>query len=75
MKNVVVCSTCAEYSDYNTDVVKLYRAVVHHPTRIVCYDPGVGTFSFPGAGGGPARGHGLRRRPATERRGLLLLHH
>ena len=50
MKNIVICcdGTCAEYSEYNTNVVKLYQAVVRDPSQIAFYDPGVGTFSFLG---------------------------
>ncbi len=49
-KNIVVCcdGTGNEYGPHNTNVVKLYEAVVRDANQIAFYDPGVGTFSFLG---------------------------
>ena len=51
-KNVVVCcdGTGNEYGDHNTNVVKLYEAVVRDANQTAFYDPGVGTFSVLGRG-------------------------
>ena len=35
-----------EYGRHNTNVVKLYEAVVRNPEQIAFYDPGVGAFSI-----------------------------
>ena len=47
-KNIVVCcdGTGNEYGPHNTNVVKLYEAVVRDPEQMAFYDPGVGTFSI-----------------------------
>ena len=49
-KNIVICSdgTCSEYGEHNTNVVRLYQAVVQDANQVAFYDPGVGTFSFLG---------------------------
>ena len=49
-KNIVICSdgTNSEYGHRNTNVVKLYQAVVRDAGQIAFYDPGVGTFSYLG---------------------------
>ena len=46
-KNIVVCcdGTGNEYGRHNTNVVKLYEAVVRNAEQVAFYDPGVGTFS------------------------------
>jgi uncharacterized protein (DUF2235 family) len=51
-KNVVVCcdGTGNEYGDRNTNVLKLYSVLPFNDREQVSfYDPGVGTFSLPGA--------------------------
>ena len=47
-KNIVICSdgTNSEYGRWNTNVVKLYEAVVRDSNQIAFYDPGVGTFGY-----------------------------
>ena len=49
-KNIIICfdGTGNEYSEHNTNVVKLYEAIVRDKSQIAFYDPGVGTFSFLG---------------------------
>ncbi|MFC1969515.1 DUF2235 domain-containing protein [Chloroflexota bacterium] len=49
-KNIVVCydGTGNEYGKNNTNVVKVFEAIVRDDTQIAFYDPGVGTFSFLG---------------------------
>ena len=49
-RNIVVCcdGTGNEYGQHNTNVVKLYEALVRDSNQIAFYDPGVGTFSFLG---------------------------
>ena len=49
-KNIVVCcdGTGNEYGANNTNVVKLYEAIVRDRDQAAFYDPGVGTFSFLG---------------------------
>ena len=49
-RNIVVCcdGTGNEYGRHNTNVVKLYEALVRDTNQIAFYDPGVGTFSFLG---------------------------
>ena len=49
-KNIVVCcdGTGNEYGPNNTNVVKLYEAIVRDADQVAFYDPGVGTFSFLG---------------------------
>ena len=49
-RNIVVCcdGTGNEYGRHNTNVVKLYEALVRDARQIAFYDPGVGTFSFLG---------------------------
>ena len=49
-KNIVVCcdGTGNEYGANNTNVVKLYEAIVRDDQQVAFYDPGVGTFSFLG---------------------------
>lgn len=50
--NIVVCcdGTANEFSDHNTNVVKLYSTLVHDPTRqITYYHPGLGTMEPAGA--------------------------
>lgn len=49
-KNIVMCcdGTGNEYGSNNTNVVKLYEAIVRDANQIAFYDPGVGTFSFLG---------------------------
>ena len=46
-RNIVVCcdGTGNEYGRHNTNVVKLYEALVRDTNQIAFYDPGVGTFS------------------------------
>ena len=50
MKNIVICcdGTGNEYGPNNTNVVKLYQAVIRDKEQIAFYDPGVGTFNFLG---------------------------
>ncbi len=51
-KNIVICcdGTGNEYGDNNTNVVKLFSLIAKDPRKqIAFYDPGVGTFSAPGA--------------------------
>ncbi|NIR49257.1 DUF2235 domain-containing protein [candidate division KSB1 bacterium] len=51
-KNIVICcdGTGNEYGDRNTNVVKLFGIIEKDPEKqIAYYDPGVGTFSTPGA--------------------------
>lgn len=48
-KNLVICcdGTAGEYSDHNTNVVKIYSILERDPaTQLAFYDPGVGTFSI-----------------------------
>ena len=47
-KNIIVCcdGTGNEYGPHNTNVVKLYEAIVRDPDQNAFYDPGVGTFSI-----------------------------
>jgi uncharacterized protein (DUF2235 family) len=50
MRNLVLCcdGTSNEYSDQNTNVVKIFTMLRRDPARQLCfYDPGVGTFSAP----------------------------
>ena len=49
-KNIVVCcdGTGNEYGSNNTNVVKLYEAIVRDADQVAFYDPGVGTLSFLG---------------------------
>ena len=46
-RNIVVCcdGTGNEYGPNNTNVVKLYEALVRDTNQLAFYDPGVGTFS------------------------------
>ena len=50
MKNIVICcdGTNSEYGHWNTNVVKLYQAVLHDQHQLTFYDPGVGTFNYLG---------------------------
>ncbi|MCW8809969.1 MAG: DUF2235 domain-containing protein [Ignavibacteriaceae bacterium] len=51
-KNIIVCcdGTGNEFGDRNTNVVKLFEIIDKIPDKqIAYYDPGVGTFSAPGA--------------------------
>ena len=50
MKNIVICcdGTGKEYGRNNSNVVKLYQRLVRDSDQVTFYDPGVGTFSFPG---------------------------
>ncbi len=51
-KNIVICcdGTGNEYGDNNTNVVKLFKLIEKDQEKqIAYYDPGVGTFSAPGA--------------------------
>jgi uncharacterized protein (DUF2235 family) len=51
-KNIVLCcdGTANEFSDHNTNVVKLYSTLVHDPVRqITYYHPGLGTMEPAGA--------------------------
>jgi uncharacterized protein (DUF2235 family) len=51
-KNVVICcdGTANEFARNNTNVVKLYSALVHdQPSQCTYYHPGVGTMEPPGA--------------------------
>ena len=50
LRNIVVCcdGTGNEYGSNNTNVVKLYEAIVRDADQVAFYDPGVGTFSFLG---------------------------
>ncbi len=49
-KNIIVCcdGTGNEYGKENTNVVKLYEAIVRDEQQIAFYDPGVGTFGILG---------------------------
>ena len=49
-KNIIVCcdGTGNEYGPHNTNVVRLYEAIVRDANQIAFYDPGVGTFSVLG---------------------------
>ena len=49
-KNIITCcdGTGNEYGQHNTNVVKLYEAIVRDANQIAFYDPGVGTFSILG---------------------------
>ena len=49
-KNIIICcdGTGNEYGQHNTNVVKLYEAIVRDANQIAFYDPGVGTFSILG---------------------------
>lgn len=49
-KNIIICcdGTGNEYGHNNTNVVKLYEAIVRNSEQIAFYDPGVGTFSHLG---------------------------
>jgi uncharacterized protein (DUF2235 family) len=52
MKNVVVCcdGTANEFAQDRTNVVKLFYALDHDPTRqVTFYHPGLGTMEPPGA--------------------------
>lgn len=58
-RNLVVCldGTGNEFGRDNTNVVRLYQALVDDPTRQRCYyDPGVGTMGHPGAISSIAKG-------------------
>jgi uncharacterized protein (DUF2235 family) len=46
-KNIVVCSdgTGNQYGKNNTNVVKAFEVLIKHDDQLVCYEPGVGTFS------------------------------
>ena len=48
MKNIVICSdgTNSEYGALNTNVVRLYEAIIRDGEQIAFYDPGVGTFGY-----------------------------
>jgi uncharacterized protein (DUF2235 family) len=51
-KNVVVCcdGTANEFAENNTNVVRLYSALIDDPQRqAIFYHPGVGTMEAPGA--------------------------
>ena len=51
-RNVVVCcdGTANMYAQNNTNVVKLYSALIDDPARqIIFYHPGIGTWEAPGA--------------------------
>ena len=45
-KNIVICcdGTGNEFGDSNSNVVKLYKALVHDDSQIAYYHPGVGTM-------------------------------
>src|SRR5690242_6598238 len=73
-KNVVVCcdGTANQYMQNNTNVVKLYSALIDEPSRqVIFYHPGIGTWEAPGAltdwgkrltmTAGKAFGYGLER--------------
>ena len=49
-QNIVICcdGTGNEYGLHNTNVVKLYEAIVRDANQTAFYDPGVGTFSILG---------------------------
>ena len=52
MKNIVLCcdGTANEFSDHNTNVVKLYQLLEKDPARqVTYYHPGVGTMEAVGA--------------------------
>ena len=61
MRNIVICcdGTGNEISQNISNVLKLYRCLRKTektlPRQLVYYDPGVGTFSSPGAWTPPAR--------------------
>jgi uncharacterized protein (DUF2235 family) len=51
-RNIVVCcdGTANQFSQDNTNVVKLYSALVDDAARqLIFYHPGVGTMEAPGA--------------------------
>lgn len=51
-RNVVVCcdGTANEFAENNTNVVRLYSALIDDPQRqVIFYHPGVGTMEAPGA--------------------------
>jgi uncharacterized protein (DUF2235 family) len=51
-RNIVVCcdGTANQFAEHNTNVVKLYSALVDDPARqLIFYHPGVGTMEAPGA--------------------------
>ena len=60
-KNIIVCcdGTGNKYGQHNTNVVKLYEAIVRDAKQIAFYDPGVGTFSILGRELGRRVGTGL----------------
>ena len=60
-KNIIICcdGTGNEYGQQNTNVVKLYEAIVRDEQQIAFYDPGVGTFSILGRELGRRVGIGL----------------
>jgi len=70
-KNIVVCydGTSGEYGKNNTNVVRVFEAIVKDDTQAAFYDPGVGTFSYLGRrvgrwfgiGLGLAFGYGIRQ--------------
>lgn len=45
-KNIVICcdGTGNEFGDQNSNVVKLYKTLIHDPNQITYYHPGVGTM-------------------------------
>ncbi|HXP70761.1 MAG TPA: DUF2235 domain-containing protein [Candidatus Dormibacteraeota bacterium] len=45
-KNIVICcdGTGNEFGDHNSNVIKLYKTLVHSATQIAYYHPGVGTM-------------------------------
>ena len=49
-KNVIICydGTGNEYSANDTNVVKLFQAIVRDQQQVALYDPGVGTFDVLG---------------------------
>ena len=67
-KNIVVCcdGTGNEYGANNTNVVKLYEAIVRDPDQVAFYDPGAGL----GIGRPVGRNEALTPESATRWRAL-----
>ena len=79
-KNIVVCcdGTGNEYGSNNTNVVKLYEAIVRDRDQAAFYDPASGPSAFSAGrsdGGWADAGEGVRRRAPAEHRRCLPVPH
>ena len=67
-KNIIICcdGTGNEYGQHNTNVVKLYEAIVRDANQIAFYDPGVAPSAFSAENSAAVWGSCWGRRSALE---------